>query len=206
MTKAGRSTLAVAISLFLVLSLPKLTWAQNPVAYGTWNGYETYTETDYDQFGNVVGQFSGGGNSTLTVDIYGPGPLFSAIVSGPNGFNSFIPYAVSTFGPTSATGFTSGGGYASFAGGFDLSYPAILPDGHIETYGGFADADYSASTFLGQDTKVYFASFNSFSVPEPSAIVPMATGAVVVGTSVVIRRRRVAKHLERARAAVGLEI
>ena len=59
MTKAGRSTLAVATSLLLVLSLPKLAWAQKLVAYGTWSGYATYTETDYDQFGNVVGQFSG---------------------------------------------------------------------------------------------------------------------------------------------------
>ena len=59
-----------------------------------------------------------------------PAPYFSAIVSGPNGFNPFIGYEVSMFGPTSVIGFTSGGGYASFAGGFDLRYGAILPDGH----------------------------------------------------------------------------
>ena len=36
------------------------------------------------------------------------------------------------------------------------------------------------------------------SVPEPSSIVPMATGAVVVATWVVIRRRCASKALARA--------
>lgn len=210
MTKAGRSTLAVAMSLLLPLSLPELTCAQQPVSYGTWSGYETYTETDYDQWGNVIGVYSWAGNSSLTVDIIGPAPDFYATVAGPLGFSPYAYYDVTSFGPMSAIGYASAGGAAGYEGDFDLSYPFIHPDGQIEDAGGFADADFSGNTFFAYGFEPYSmwsASFNSFSysVPEPSAIVPMAIGAAVVATSVVIRRRRAGNALERARATGGLE-
>jgi hypothetical protein len=209
MTKAGRSTLAVAISLLLVLSLPKLTWAQKPVAYGTWSGYATYTETDYGASGSVIGGFSGGGFSNLTVDIFSSdfSPGFYATVSGPPGFNSFYPYNLLSFGPQSASGFTADFGEAGFDANFDVTYGSILPDGQFDNTGGFAVADYSGNTFFGfgEPSIAWFATFNSNSVPEPSAMVPMAIGTVMVVTSVVVRRRRARMRLERASAAGGLE-
>ena len=53
MSKAGRSTFAVAISLLLLLSLPELAYAQQLVAYGSWDGYATYTQTDYGPNGRT---------------------------------------------------------------------------------------------------------------------------------------------------------
>ena len=191
MTKAGRSTFVLAISLLSLLSLPKLTCAQQTVAYGTWSGYATYTETDYDQFGNVIGGYSSAGNSALSVDItrYLPN-VYVATVPGPPGFLPSAGYDVRSFGPTSAVGFTFSGGEAGFMGSFDVTYQSILPDG--EAMGGFAIADFSGDTFFGYGVPYIecAASFKGGDTPEPSAIVLMSIGAVVVATSVVIRRRR----------------
>ncbi len=209
MTKAGRLTPAVAISLLLLLSLPELTCAQQPVFYGTWNGYATYTETDYDQWQNVIGGYSWAGNSTLTLEIFQDFPgSYTATASGGPAFNQNLDFEVTSFGPTSASGYDGGGGPAGFGASFDVTYQSILPDGQFDTTVGFAVADYSGDTYFGYGTqpyKVWFASFSGGSLPEPSAIVPMAIGAVVVATSVVIRRRRAGRSLERARAAGGLE-
>jgi hypothetical protein len=200
--------------LLLLLSLPELAYGQQLVAYGTWSGYFTYTQTDYDRpFGNVIGGYSLDGNSTLTVDIFEqPGSptvnFFYATLSGSPGFLPGDTYNLSTFGfgPTSASGFTEAGGIAGFEGSFDVTYRSILPDGEIDTTGGFAVADFGAQSFtIGQPWAVFSASFTTASVPEPSAIVPMAIGAVVVVTWVVIRRRRAGKPLARAIAAGGLQ-
>ena len=204
MTKAGRSTFAVAVSSLLLLSLPELTYAQQQVAYGTWEGYATYTETDYDQMGNVIGVYSTSGLSALNVGIFnntfGSLEYFSGTVSGPLGFSgplgvtlggqySDYNYSVFSFGPTSASGGDFAGGYAGFDGYFDVTYQSILPDGEMDTRGGFAVAQYSGNTDLGYESPYIAWSASFTSVPEPSSIVPMAIGAVVVATWVVIRRR-----------------
>jgi hypothetical protein len=209
MTKAGRSTYAVTISLLLLLSLPPLTCAQPVTAYGSWNGYYTYSETSYDQFGNVTGTYSSGGPATLYVDFYGPlnTPFEDqAILFGPPGFDG-QEIGVTSFGPTSATGFAFAGGRGSFEENFDVTYASILPGGQIDTTGGFAVADFLRDEDDALPGQIFtsFVSFNTANAPEPSAIVPMAIGALVVATSVVIRRRRAGKPLARAGAAGGLQ-
>ncbi len=215
MTKAGRSTFVVAISIILPLSFPHSTRAQQLVAYGTWNGYATYTETDYDPYGNVINQFSQDGSSQLDLDIYATTDPdyapFYATVTGPPGFLSNLGYLQPvlygvSFGPTSASGSGFTGALFGVLGDFDVSYLGILPDGQINTTGGFAVADISGLTYPPAGPAAYISFFASFqSVPEPTAIVPMAIGAIVVATAVAIRRRRARKPLARARAAGGLE-
>ena len=206
MTKADRSTFVVAISLVLLLSLPQVTSAQTTVAYGGWYGYATDSVTYYDEFGYVVGTSLTSGPATLYVTFVEQYGYLQATVSGPPGFTigdyqQFPTYGAS-LGPYSASGGAFAGGFMGYSGGFDVTYQGIFPDGLIDSTGGFAVADFSdTSGFPGENMPVSFATFNSAGVPEPSAIVPMAIGAVAVATSVVIRRRRAGKALARARAA-----
>ena len=138
MTRAGPSTLTVAISLLVLFSLPELACAQQPTAYGTWSGYFTYTETDY---GTVIGEYSYAGMSTLTVDIFGSGPSphgYYATLSGPPGFSGpggSEGYELLSFCPTSASGLTEAGGYFGFYGSFDVTLP-VHPSGWRDRHDG----------------------------------------------------------------------
>ena len=147
MTKASRSTFAVATSLLLSLSLPQSTRAQELVAYGTWNGYATDTETGYDQYGNVIGRYSQSGSSQLDVYIYSttdPYAPFYATVTGPPRFETYygssltppLLYGVS-LGPTSASGSGYEGGGFRRSGRLRCGLPVDPPGWPDRYYGRF---------------------------------------------------------------------
>jgi hypothetical protein len=190
MARTQRSILIAAISLLCLFSLPQAATAQT-IASGTWSGWADYSVTYYD--GSPGYSFSE--YTTLTV---GFRSYDDAYVAGPPGFGT-VEYDVTSFGLTSASGFTFAGGLAPFSGNFDISYQSILPDGQIDTTGGFAVADYTAGLPGEPFVGYYYASFQS-AVPEPLALVQVAIAAIVIAAFVGIRKYRAGEALARARA------
>lgn len=220
----NRSILIAAISLVCVFWLPRASTAQTVVAYGTWIGSSSDLIYYYDQYGQIYFSNYFYGPAELEVEIiqYGRDEYLADYLTGPLGFTppqGFYPpgfpppdgspaYTVSAFGPDYASGSVFVGGSPGYSGSFDLYYQSILPGGLIDTTGGYADADFLATGPLPDGASytsfAQFSGVGAFVAPEPSSIVPMAIGAVVVLTWVVILRRRARKPLARATAACGL--
>jgi hypothetical protein len=196
----------------LLFALPQPCSAQI-TAHGEWTGSWSYSVTDYDQYGNVVGGYSASGQGTLYVDInasFGSGGfLGSAYVDWPYPVFLQEPWIVDTFGPTGASGEVSAGGPAGFDGFFDLAYQSIRPDGQIVTLGGFAVADFTGGIRYFPSPEGYqeFTSFQSGPqvLPEPSALVELAIGAVAVAAVIGIRVLRARRSRVRGIAAGGPE-
>lgn len=191
-----RPTLIAAISLLCVFS-PRPSCGQ-VIAYGSWKGVESYSITDYDQFGNITGGFSTTFDTTLGVEFTTSG----AFVEG--GYFPMQLYNVISFGPTSASGSIDFLGLAGFDGNFIVTYNSILPDGQIDVIGGYADADFTAYLApIGGPGYVEEGSFSSGiqAVPEPPALAQLALGLLLLGAILGARADRARKNRARERSA-----
>ena len=99
------------------------------------------------------------------------------------GISPTFPGTNVTYGPQ----YASGNIYEYFypigidTGNFFVTYQAILPDGSIDTTGGFADADMTlVITNTSGAAEHVFVEFQGVGVPEPSSLVLAATGTLMV--------------------------
>ncbi|MGC8640311.1 MAG: hypothetical protein ACP5XB_10600 [Isosphaeraceae bacterium] len=161
---------------------------------GTWTGgvvfdiqYSVNAAPAGESWGRYLGEMS------LTYD-----PEYqtvSMIVSGNPGIQLIdIPYSSDPFGPTYGTGelIAPPFDYGSYeVANFAVSYRSILPDGTIDTSGGFANADVVMiwTDPMGNGGNEYL-SFQT--VPEPPSIVPAAFAfliATIIGLKRLLRPR-----------------
>jgi hypothetical protein len=183
-----------AATLLCVFFVPSASCGQT-TATGTWSGTLSYSVQYLDEFGFPTGGYSGLDSTTLTIQL-SPG---SAVATTGDGLLDVL-YSLSSFGPNSASG-----SYFDFLpqgfdyGSFDANYLSILPDGSIDTSGGFAVADRTYVYDFGSSGIEEVFSFQSFQsegpalVPEPSAMVQMAIGVVVIALFAGIRARHASK-------------
>lgn len=208
MTRTQRLILVAALACVATVLPARSSHGQygQVTAYGTWQGIEDFSITFLDQFDNPVGGYTESVPTTLTVEFFANN---NATVTSPVGFPYGFrpqPYVVATLGPTGASGSAFAGGYAGFDGNFDLTYAGILPDGQIDTFGGFAVADFSASLApsagIGQPY-FYFASFQGAgqALPEPAALAQVAIGVAVIAAFIGIRSYRARRARARTAAA-----
>ncbi len=184
MTKTPKHALIAALTVLAVMSLPRPCSADQ--VYGTWTGAESYSIEYYLEDGTVISQSSGSlYPATLSVEfdsnINVAPPQETAAGMGITGFYSIWGGAVGGYGPQSAgmyiiddTSYPEG--YAF--GNFDATFQSILPDGSIDTTGGFAVADIDIQNY---SDGVYERAFISFqTVPEPSSLLLVLAGAATV--------------------------
>ena len=156
---------------------------------GYYYGYESYTvESVVD--GQIVSQYSGGGEATLSILIYmyDGTPLSAELAIGPFG-EAFVE-AFGTVGPQGADLFltqppgTPEGG----VGNFSASYQSIDPTGQIiaaPTDYAVADltayylTDYFPPEITGEIAIATFSGFGAPPLPEPSTLA-LAVSAMVV--------------------------
>ena len=97
---------------------------------------------------------------------------------------TFLDSNFRSYGPQGASGSMDTDIYHEYYdnGNFDVSYQAILPDGTIDTTGGYADVDMNVidvNIFTGATTNT-FIQFQGEGVPEPSSLVLAASGILIV--------------------------
>jgi hypothetical protein len=185
MTKTQRVHLIAVLIFFSAISLPGSLYAQQP-AFGTWIGYESYTTTYYLD-AQIVGETSGSNIWTsFNLDLSPSNSMEhgASMSIGNFGISPTFPGTNVTYGPQ----YASGNIYEYFypigidTGNFNVSYQAVLPDGFIDTTGGFANADINISYYNFQTgiTTNTFASFQGEGLPEPSSLVLAASGILMV--------------------------
>ena len=183
MTRSQRLALVGVLTFFSASSLPRSSHAQ--VATGTWVGVESVTTENFFNGQLISESFVSNIPSTLVLTfVPWPDPLtvYMSLGAGPSGFDE--QGHIQSFGPQGASGSVVLDGYpASFSvGNFDVTYQAILPDGTIDTTGGFAvaDLDISLLEYLSPASENIFISFQNVTVPEPSSLVLAASGTLVM--------------------------
>ena len=160
MNRSQRVRLVAALALFAVWLLPAWCRAQSSYAAG-FTGYETYSIDVYDLNFNLISETSGGGLSTLGIDLYdisegSPFGGFGEMTLGDFNVNGIVN---GSFTPQGVSGYIE----------YD-DYPAGYIYGDFSTDLQTANADYTSSFFDNQTgdatfTFVYFAT-----VPEPSTL------------------------------------
>jgi hypothetical protein len=196
MTETRKLGAIAALICVAAISCPR-SHAQD--VYVTWQGTVSY---DVEEFANgqLVGYYSGSYAGQLGLDYYDSPQILSMSLSGTFGY-SFYGYLSDPFGPTSASGTligAIGGYYGPPIGDFAATYTSILPDGMIDTTGGQAVADITATIGDPSGTgEIYVGSFvSAAAVPEPSSIAQAATAILiiaVVASAAVVRPRPAAR-------------
>ena len=97
---------------------------------------------------------------------------------------TFLDSKLQFYDPQGASGSMNTDIYPRYydTGNFFVSYQAILPDGSIDTTGGFAVADMNVidvNAITGATTNTII-SFQGAGVPEPSSLVLAASGILMV--------------------------
>jgi hypothetical protein len=163
-------------------------------------------QTTYlDNYGNVLGRTTQKSDGTLSIKFdYLPQPTVAEVDITPYGVAVVEGgWGVSTFGPNSA----SGGLFALEGpviqrGNYDVTYRSILPNGDIDTAGGLADVDMTSIITGG--IYPYTEIFVAFQiVPEPSALVQVAVGLLVLACFLGVQAYRARRSGARAIAAAG---
>ena len=195
MTKTQRVRLIAVLIFFSAISLPGSSYAQQTVS-GTWIGFESYNTTFYGANQMIIGETSGSNVwTTFNLEYSSSFNLqysssYFPIVGIAMSVGSFsIPFTVldsnlQLYGPQEASGSMNADIYHEYYdnGNFDVSYQAILPDGTIDTTGGYADVDMNVidvNIFTGATTNT-FVTFQGEGVPEPSSLVLAASGILIV--------------------------
>jgi hypothetical protein len=188
MTKTQRVRLIAVLIFFSAISLPGSSYAQQ-IDSGTWIGYESYSATFYGANQMIIGE-SSGSNIWTTFNLeflYSSSDLNIAGIGMSVGSFSipftFLDSNLQLFGPQEASGSMNADIYHLYydTGNFFVTYQAILPDGSIDTTGGFADADMTlVITNTSGAAEHVFVEFQGVGVPEPSSLVLAATGTLMV--------------------------
>jgi hypothetical protein len=188
MTKTQRVRLIAVLIFFSAISLPGSSYAQQ-IDSGTWIGYESYSATFYGANQMIIGE-SSGSNIWTTFNLeflYSSSDLNIAGIGMSVGSFSipftFLDSNLQLFGPQEASGSMNADIYHLYydTGNFFVTYQAILPDGSIDTTGGFADADMTlVITNTSGAAEHVFVEFQGVAVPEPSSLVLAATGTLMV--------------------------
>jgi hypothetical protein len=188
MTKTQRVRLIAVLIVFSAIWLPAPSYAQQPET-GTWIGFESYRTTYYEG-AQIIGETSGSNIWTsLTIEFTNSPPPYSFTlratmsIGGFSIFSTGVGTSVSS-GPQNAAGDITQDYYpiGIDTGDFGVSYQAILPNGFIDTTGGFAIADmnlgdYDFQTLITTNT---FVTFQGEGLPEPSSLVLAASGTLIV--------------------------
>jgi hypothetical protein len=200
MTKTQRVRLIAVLIFFSAISLPGSSYAQQTVS-GTWIGFELYDTTTYFD-SQILGETSASNIWTtfnlelvLNTDPYTivQTPIINAVMSiGGVGFPPVYPITTDqSYSPQGAAASVLADYYpiGIDTGNFDVSYQAILPDGFIDTTGGFAVADMNLSYYNFQTgtTTDTLIEFQGEGVPEPSSLVLAASGILMVSIFAWIR-------------------
>jgi hypothetical protein len=184
---------SLRISLIAVVSCAVIFRSKacdaDTIVYGTWYGVESYSITDYDPFGMLVGESSGSNVPAylgITLDSSDSLDMVISNNSVPDlSILSVTGPVYTPFGPTSASAEVSE--YQSFYpyaeiyidGNYALTYTSILPDGQIDTSTGGAVADLaSIEVFADGSQELVQALF--ISVPEPSSLVMAAPAFLII--------------------------
>jgi hypothetical protein len=188
MTKTQRVRLIAVLIFFSAISLPGSSYAQQ-IDSGTWIGYASYSSTvsNYDQ---MITSETSGSNLWTSFSLEFRIIPDSSIVGIAMSIGSFsIPFTyldskIESYGPQGASGSMDTDIYHEYYdnGNFFVSYQAILPDGFIDTTGGFAVADMNVidvNAITGVTTNTII-SFQGAGVPEPSSLVLAASGILIV--------------------------
>ncbi len=188
--KTNRLGLIAVLAFVSAFSMPRSLYAQ-PTAYGTWDG-----ELDVQITQVINGQTTvlenSSGDGTLLIDYFAPYTLYISM-GGIYAYGSNpIPGAVD-FGPTSASGsLYTYGPTGLVVANFFATYQSILPDGMIDTTGGFASADisYSQAVPTGGTDFFFFSFSGAGAVPEPSSLVTASIALLAIGVFTWIRGAR----------------
>jgi hypothetical protein len=187
MTKTQRVRLIAVLIFFSAISLPGSSYSQQ-IYSGTWTGVESYSTTFYGANQMITSETSGSNIWTSFSLEFRLIPDSSIVGIGMSIGSFSIPFTlpdsqIQFSDPQDASGRMNIDIYHQYddVGNFFVSYQAILPDGSIDTTGGFADADM---TILFANTsgpvERAFVEFQSVSVPEPSSLVLAASGILMV--------------------------
>ena len=188
MTKTQRVRLIAVLIFFSAISLPGSSYAQQ-IDSGTWIGYESYSSTFYNYDQMITGETSGS-NIWTTFNLefvysssyYPVAGLAMSVGSFSIPF-TFLDSNFRSYGPQGASGSMDSDIYHEYYdnGNFDVSYQAILPDGSIDTTGGFANADMTlVLSYTSGAAEHVFVEFQGGGVPEPSSLVLAASGILMV--------------------------
>jgi hypothetical protein len=188
MTKTQRVRLVAVLIFFSAISLTGSSYAQQ-IDSGTWSGFESYSTTFYGTNQMIIGETSGSNIWTTFnlefVSSFSDLNLVGVAMSV-GGFSipfTFLGSNLQLDDPQVASGSMNTDIYHQYEdfGDFFVSYQAILPDGSIDTTGGFADADMTILiTHTSGAAERTFVEFQSGSVPEPSSLVLAASGILMV--------------------------
>jgi hypothetical protein len=188
MTKTQRVRWIAVPIFFSAISLPGSSYAQQ-IDSGTWIGVESYSATFYGANQMIIGE-SSGSNIWTTFNLeflYSSSDLNIAGIGMSVGSFSipftFLDSNLQLFGPQEASGSMNADIYHLYydTGNFFVTYQAILPDGSIDTTGGFADADMTlVITNTSGAAEHVFVEFQGVGVPEPSSLVLAASGILMV--------------------------
>jgi hypothetical protein len=198
MRKTPRVRLIAVLIFCSAISLPGLSYAQQQqIDSGTWIGVETYYSTVYNSNQMIIGEASGSNlPSTFTLEFNPDFPISPSdpqIVGIGMSIGSFsIPFTsfnsqIQSYDPQNLSGSMNIDMYHQYYdnGNFDVTFQAILPDGTIDTTGGYADVgmhivDVNPITGVTTDTVVGFQSVDPPSVPEPASLVLAALAILIV--------------------------
>jgi hypothetical protein len=188
MTKTQRVRLIAVLIFFSAISLPGSSYSQQ-IYSGTWTGVESYSTTFYGANQMITSETSGSNIWTSFSLEFRLIPDSSIVGIGMSIGSFSIPFTyldskIESYGPQGASGSMISDIYHQYYdnGNFTVSYQAILPDGTIDTTGGFADVDMTVidvdiTTGATTDT---FLSFQGAGVPEPTSLVLAASGILMV--------------------------
>jgi hypothetical protein len=187
MTKTQRVRLIAVLIFFSAISLPGSSYSEQ-IYSGTWTGVESYSTIFYGANQMITSETSGSNIWTSFSLEFRLIPDSTVVGIGMSIGNFSIPFTlpdshIQFYDPQDASGSMNIDIYHEYddSGNFFVSYQAILPDGSIDTTGGFADADM---TILFANTsgpvERAFIEFQSVSVPEPSSLVLAASGILMV--------------------------
>jgi hypothetical protein len=189
MTKTQRVRLIAVLIFFSAISLPGSSYAQQQIDSGTWIGYASYSITVYN-YEQMITSETSGSNLWTSFSLEFRDIPDSSIAGIGMSIGSFsIPFTIMdselrSYGPQNASGSMDSDIYHEYYdnGNFAVSYQAILPDGFIDTTGGFAVADMNVidvDNLTGATTNAII-SFQGAGVPEPSSLVLAASGILIV--------------------------
>jgi hypothetical protein len=188
MTKTQRVRLIAVLIFFSAISLPGSSYSQQ-IDSGTWIGYETYSSTVYNYDQMITSETSGSNIWTSFSLEFRFIPDSSMVGIGMSIGSFSIPFTffdsqIQFYDPQDASGRMLSDIYHEYYdnGNFVVSYQAILPDGFIDTTGGYANVgmhviDVNILTGATTNTVV---SFQGEGVPEPSSLVLAASGILMV--------------------------
>ena len=187
MTKTQRVRLIAVLIFFSAISLPGSSYAQQ-IDSGTWIGYASYSSTVYNYDQMITSETSGNIWTSFSVEFrYIPDSSIAGIAMSIANFSipfTYLDSRLLSYGPQDASGSMDTDIYHEYYdnGNFFVSYQAILPDGFIDTTGGFAVADMNVidvNAITGATTNTII-SFQGAGVPEPSSLVLAASGILIV--------------------------